>query len=171
MSSFAMKHPGGKAWIEMTAGTDATDAFETHHITAKADAVLSKYLVKDQQIIDTGAIKAMECFEWERNGFYSKLKDRVREVFEETDTGPTKQMYLLCYLALFLWATFFMLTCSTGSVVVAAISGYFLLVAGFGVGHNFFHQRDRLIMYRSVGGQWKMMTMMMTMDDGHRPKN
>jgi cytochrome b involved in lipid metabolism len=32
LSSFADKHPGGKNWITLTQGQDATDYFIIHHI-------------------------------------------------------------------------------------------------------------------------------------------
>ena len=44
------RHPGGRAFLELTRGSDVTDAFEVHHIDdAKAWAVLAKYYVSDCQ--------------------------------------------------------------------------------------------------------------------------
>merc|ERR1712106_1243240 len=40
------KHPGGKSWIELTKGTDITEAFETMHVQDIPQALLEKYRVK-----------------------------------------------------------------------------------------------------------------------------
>jgi len=53
----------------------------------------------------------------------------------------------LCALALGLYFSAVAMTLLTGSKLWAFCSGYLLFVAGYGIGHNFFHQRDNFWMY------------------------
>ena len=145
LSSF--DHPGGRWFTDATIGHDVTDAFMTHHIDqTKAKAVLKKYYVTDLPAFYLDKVKA---FEWKPNGFYDTLrkkallefkKDGKRSVLEAT--GPTTEFLAYCYLAIFLFVVSFAYTVYSQSFISAIVTGYFLLVAGFGVGHNFFHQKD-----------------------------
>ncbi|CAG4992213.1 unnamed protein product [Parnassius apollo] len=47
LTSFVEKHPGGEEWLELTKGTDITEAFETHHLNPVAEKILCKFYVRD----------------------------------------------------------------------------------------------------------------------------
>lgn len=47
LTSFAKRHPGGRAWIEATRGLDVTEAFEVSHLNIeKVELTLKKYFVR-----------------------------------------------------------------------------------------------------------------------------
>lgn len=50
LAVWAEKHPGGRTWLDLTAGTDCTVAFECHHLNAAlAESVLAKFEVKKSE--------------------------------------------------------------------------------------------------------------------------
>lgn len=155
LEPFVAHHPGGADWLTMTRGQDITDLFETHHINhAKAVKVLAKYRIKKSAqdsapaVVDTSAIRT---YDWGGNStFYGTLKKRVFEEFSGKGkakngslmaaTGPTTNMLLLSYATLALFAISFLVTTFTGSLLSCVLTGYLLCIAGFGLGHNYFHQ-------------------------------
>lgn len=63
----------GKAWLQLTKGTDITEAFETAHVHEGADRLLQKYYVKD---ITT---PRHSPYTFHENGFYKTLKRKVNK--------------------------------------------------------------------------------------------
>jgi len=148
LESYMDSHPGGRTWMEHTRGTDATEAFEAHHLDGeKAMAVLKNYYVRD---VRPGEFEYGNRFTYEDNGFYrsirraalAKLKaDGPKGASTMELTGPTLTMKIVCtvvilqYLFLLAWA------CESGSFWVASLAGI-ALIGCWGVGHNFLHQAD-----------------------------
>jgi len=141
LSTYLDAHPGGRFWLEVTRGTDCTDAFEVHHINmTRALSVLGRFAVGHQPKQLVGATAS---YVWSDQGFYRTTRRKVREVLRERGvaTGPTNLMKFLTCVAVLLFAVLFAGTCKTGSVVFATGCGYSIFVL-MGIGHNFFHQRD-----------------------------
>lgn len=61
----------GKEWITSTQGTDITEVFESYHIFAKSQAMLSKYYVKDI------SSPRNSPYTFHENGFYKTFKRKV----------------------------------------------------------------------------------------------
>jgi len=86
---------------------------------------------------------AAAAYTWEEGGFYRTLKEKVHKRFlaEGGGWGPTLGMHALSLAILVLWVSAFAQVVRTGSWKYAVLAGFLLHVI-FGVGHNFFHQRD-----------------------------
>ncbi len=73
---FLSKHPGGAQWLELSKGTDITEAFNASHVFIdKAEKVLERYLVRP-----CAEIPRKSPYTFERDGFYSTLRTRVAKV-------------------------------------------------------------------------------------------
>lgn len=84
LTDFIDHHPGGSNWLQITKGIDITEQFETHHITTKAENMLSKFYVRD-------AIAPRNYkYTYDENGFYKTLKRRVRAQLSDLDQLPVK---------------------------------------------------------------------------------
>jgi len=78
LERFIDKHPGGKDWLELTRGTDITEAFETSHVANvnKVEVILSKHFVKK------ASTPRNSPYTFNEHGFYKVLKRRVAPVFQ-----------------------------------------------------------------------------------------
>ncbi|XP_065194552.1 delta(5) fatty acid desaturase A-like [Sycon ciliatum] len=78
ITNFVQSHPGGKEFILLAAGRDATDAFESYHpFTDKPKRVLAKY--------EIGKLVTFEHPSFlPDSGFYQECRDAVRSYFERT---------------------------------------------------------------------------------------
>ena len=131
-------HPGGKQWLQWTQGTDCTVHFETHHINmGRARKVLKKFLVGPAP--RPGAASA---YAWGDDDLYSTLREAVHKVVKaKGGSNATPLMYALCTAGVLGWLASFVALCRYRTFKWAAVSGYFSFVM-FGIGHNFFHQRN-----------------------------
>jgi hypothetical protein len=124
LTAFAERHPGGRTWIDLTRGTDATQAFETHHIDIdKARRLLAKYAVPAAAPLHPEATKA---YSWDPQAFYATVRQRAHALLAsqpDVSTGPTRYMLFLSYAALALWVLAFLNLCHSGSLVAAGVSG------------------------------------------------
>lgn len=84
LTKFVKSHPGGKFWIEQTEGTDVTEAFETHHLTGKAEKLLPNFFVREAKEPRNILLTLKD------DGFYKILKKRVVEKLDEIDHKPAK---------------------------------------------------------------------------------
>lgn len=146
MSSFVDSHPGGRQWLQMTRGSDCTDAFETHHLNMKrARSVLQRFAVGRPAKEPSGKTAA---YIWRDDGFYRSTRHRAWEALQDAypgarPAGPTGFMLFLSTGAALLFVALFLATCVSASYVAATLAGYAIFVL-MGVGHNFFHQQDSL---------------------------
>lgn len=151
LSKFMNRHPGGRYWLEVTRGSDITEAVETHHLNEPAvDAVLSKTFVRDAPKAAEAALAPR--FTYKKDGFYKTLKRRATEVLgkEMAGHGPTGRMKAVCATLLGGWLLFFAGMClcpGTATPIACALIAATFLHGLMGVGHNFFHQRDNMWMY------------------------
>ncbi len=137
LSSFVNVHPGGAEWLELTKGTDITEAFHTCHVFVnRAEAVLAKYHVRS-----CSDIPRTSPYTFHPDGFYCRLRSRVADALRDVGTAPTLKMMLMADAILLTFHILMLMTAFTGSYMLAVLTG---LVLGMNVScaHNFLHQRD-----------------------------
>ncbi|KAI8424207.1 hypothetical protein MSG28_002787 [Choristoneura fumiferana] len=79
LTEFLHKHPGGSEWLDLTKGTDITEAFESHHLNSSVNKTLEKFYVRDAKTPRNSP------FVFEDDGFYRTLR---RAIFEELKKVP-----------------------------------------------------------------------------------
>lgn len=140
LTSWVDVHPGGAQWLQLTKGTDITEAFECHHISPRAESLLPQYFVRK------AATARSSPYTFHKAGFYRTLKAEVWN-----SLGPkSHKFHPRTILYIDSLATFFL-----ASVALAAMYNSLLLalVAGLSLtlltvmAHNFFHRRDNWRMY------------------------
>ncbi|KAJ8733394.1 hypothetical protein PYW08_001692 [Mythimna loreyi] len=81
---FQDKHPGGAEWLELSKGTDITEAFECHHLNPVVEKMIEKYYIRNAKS------KRNSPFTFEEDGFYKTLKRDVREVMKTIPKSERK---------------------------------------------------------------------------------
>ena len=114
LSRYLNDHPGGRMWLEMTRGTDATVAFEAHHMNYdRAVSAMKRYAVRK---VPANRVGGAHVYEWSDSGFFRSTRAEAWQVLRQNGgTGPTAFMHVLCTTALVMFATAFSLTCATKS--------------------------------------------------------
>ncbi|XP_035438276.2 cytochrome b5-related protein isoform X3 [Spodoptera frugiperda] len=79
LTRFIKRHPGGEEWLELTQGTDITEAFESHHLNPSTEKILTQYYIRDAKTPRNSP------FTFKEDGFYKTLK---RAAFEELKKIP-----------------------------------------------------------------------------------
>ncbi|CAH0605493.1 unnamed protein product [Chrysodeixis includens] len=79
LTSFIKRHPGGEEWLELTKGTDITEAFESHHLNPTTEKILPQYYIRDAKTPRNSP------FTFKEDGFYKTLK---RAAYEELKKIP-----------------------------------------------------------------------------------
>ena len=139
LSGFVDSHPGGRMWLEVTKGTDITEAFESSHLDEqKVEAILAKFYRKE------ATNKRQSPFTFEPDGFYRTLKRRAHfhlkhnVTKEEKDAGPKKVKDMQNKM-LFVLALFVVLCIGFVSYSMAILTGV-LLALNMILAHNFTHR-------------------------------
>lgn len=144
LTEFIYKHPGGEDWLELTKGTDITEAFECHHLTSIAPKLLEHFYVREAKTPRNSP------FTFEEDGFYQTLK---REVVEELKKLPETEKWRssiiidgifvthLVTSALSLWLTNYWGV--VASYMIAALTLAWTTVAA----HNYLHKKTNWRMY------------------------
>ena len=98
---------GGKSWLDLTKGTDCTEAFETYHVFGVSEALLKKFWVRK------AATPRRYRFTFHKDGFYKTLQRRGAAILKTTGTGPDWSssitlltLSFLCFALLCLYPTF-----------------------------------------------------------------
>ena len=73
---------GGKSWLDLTKGTDCTEAFETYHVFPVSESLLKKFWVRK------ATTPRRYRFTFHKDGFYKTLQRRGAEILKKTGTGP-----------------------------------------------------------------------------------
>lgn len=139
-SEFASIHPGGQDWIDLTRGTDITEAFEAHHIRAYPETLLKIYFVEQ------ATTPRNSPFTFHEDGFYKTLKRRVRKVLKDVPQEASKISDKYADGTLAAYVVFAMMAAQTDSYIIAAIAGLFLSMTTI-IAHNYFHRKDNFRMY------------------------
>ncbi|CAK1546130.1 unnamed protein product [Leptosia nina] len=151
LTSFIKKHPGGEEWLELTKGTDITEAFESHHLKPSTEKLLDKFYIKD------AVTPRNSPFTFKEDGFYRTLKRLVYEELKRIPKDANKTsdritdglfIVLLCCSSLASWVTVYWL--SVLWCVVAAVSLALLTVTC----HNFIHRRTNWRMFLFNMSMW-----------------
>lgn len=140
LTDFVQRHPGGAEWLDLTKGIDITEQFEIHHITGKAEQVLTKFYVREASLPRNYKIT------FDENGFYKTLKRKVAYKYNSINQNVRSKSQLYFDLTL--------LTTLALSVLTTYINSRFVIVFAsaslttlMNVTHNFIHQRDNWRMY------------------------
>lgn len=140
LTDFVQRHPGGSEWLELTKGVDITEQFETHHITGKAEQLLTKFYIRD------AVLPRNYDFTFNDNGFFRTLKRKVAGIIADVDQSPKKTSNMISDLVLGLVFTSAVLATKDNNIYLALLSGIFLLWMVV-IAHNYFHQKDNWRMY------------------------
>ena len=139
LSGFVDSHPGGRMWLEVTRGTDITEAFESSHLDGqKVEAILAKFYRKE------ATNKRQSPFTFEPDGFYRTLKRRAHfhlkhnVTKEEKDAGPKKVRDMQNRLLFALFALI-IISARFASYPIAVIAGL-VMTLNINLAHNFFHR-------------------------------
>ncbi|XP_052740595.1 cytochrome b5-related protein [Bicyclus anynana] len=144
LEEFMETHPGGYEWLELTKGTDITEAFESHHIRPIAEKMLPQFYVRDAKTPRNSP------FTFKEDGFYRTLKTLVNEEIKKVPKDKLKNtdmvtdglfVTLVVASTLSCWTTNYWL--AVGSFIVASVSLAWLTVAA----HNYIHRRTNWRMY------------------------
>ncbi|KAI9019130.1 hypothetical protein DFJ74DRAFT_676117 [Hyaloraphidium curvatum] len=85
LTKFVDQHPGGPEWLQMTRGTDITEAFEAHHPGIEAvRKIAEKYYVRDADWPRESPVT------FEPDGFYAVLRERVNKRVKEIGPWPAR---------------------------------------------------------------------------------
>ena len=140
LTDFANKHPGGAQWINLTNGTDITEAFEAAHVFGGHEKILEKYFVKDCHMPRKSPLTFHE------DGFYKTLQRNVRPVLKQIGTGPSREMILIQDGLVVAFLLMLAVTIKTDSFLAATVTGTILGMT-IASSHNFFHQKDNFRRY------------------------
>ena len=140
LTDFAKKHPGGAQWINLTNGTDITEAFEAAHVFGGHKKILEKYFVKDCHMPRKSPLTFHE------DGFYKTLQRNVRSVLKQIGTGPSREMILIQDGLVAAFLLMMAVTIKTDSFLAAVVTGTILGMT-IASSHNFFHQKDNFRRY------------------------
>ncbi|XP_014281219.1 cytochrome b5-related protein isoform X2 [Halyomorpha halys] len=141
-SDFIKIHPGGSYWLEITKGTDITEAFESHHINVGPRNILSKYFIK------AASTKRNAPFTFKEDGFYMTLRRRVSEKLKSQSIkpGPSRKSKMLIDSLCIITFLFAITAAKTQSYLLGVVAGLPLCLMVIAA-HNFFHLRDNWRMY------------------------
>lgn len=120
-------------------GTDITEAFETHHMSNKAQDLLPKFFVRKARTSRNSP------FTFHEDGFYKTLKRNIIEELPNVPKGPIERskriadILVISYIALALLAVY------QKSYLIGVIAGVLLSLNAIAA-HNFFHQKDNFRM-------------------------
>ncbi|CAG9773970.1 unnamed protein product [Ceutorhynchus assimilis] len=135
LNGFIEIHPGGRDWIELTKGTDITEAFEVHHLTDNAETLLPKFFIKK------ATSPRSFPFTFHEKDFYKTLKRRIIGKLETLPKHLAIKSHIMTdalfasYVGLFLLAVYFK------SFVLGIGAGLCLGLVTVAA-HNYFHQKD-----------------------------
>ncbi|XP_044252380.1 cytochrome b5-related protein-like [Tribolium madens] len=140
LSDFVRQHPGGAEWLQLTQGTDVTEAFETHHLTSTAEKLIEKYFIRKAKT------RRNSPFTFKEGDFYKTLKKNIVEKLKEVPNEPAERSKRITDFLLFAYVSLALLAAIFRSFTFGMFSGIFLSLTAIAA-HNFFHQKDNLRMY------------------------
>ncbi|KAJ3646729.1 hypothetical protein Zmor_024304 [Zophobas morio] len=140
LTDFIERHPGGPEWLELTKGTDITEAFETHHLTVAPENMLNKFYIRDAKSPRNSP------FTFKNDGFYRKLKTNITKKLAEIPKRPADRSKTIADLLVASYIGLALLAVIWKSFTCGMLSGIFLSLTCIAA-HNFFHQKDNIRMY------------------------
>jgi len=140
LNEFISQHPGGSTWLELTKGTDITEAFEVHHIFETPEELLPNFFVRKAK-----TPRAIP-YTFKEDGFYKTLKRNARKVIKNLPENTVKKTNIIIDACLVLAFVSSIIACRIQNVWIDILSAYFLTCTVI-MGHNYFHQKDNFRMY------------------------
>ncbi|XP_019869412.2 cytochrome b5-related protein [Aethina tumida] len=137
---FVKSHPGGSMWLEVTKGTDITEAFHAHHISTLPQKFLKNYFVRQATTPRTYP------FTFHEDGFYETLKTRIRKRLPSVSLRPVLISEVMTDSLLLGYFTLFLLAVKFESLILSSLAGVCLSVMAVAA-HNYFHKKDNFRMY------------------------
>ncbi|XP_055691864.1 cytochrome b5-related protein-like [Lutzomyia longipalpis] len=141
LTDFVERHPGGREWLELTKGTDITEAFEAHHISEGPERLLEKFKIRDAKEPRNYNLTFKE------DGFFRTFKRRVREKLKTVDMVTPARLSNLYTDVLFIM-TYVMAVAAlvTKNYIVGFLAALTLTWCVI-CAHNYFHRRNNWRMY------------------------
>jgi len=137
LSGWEKYHPGGRNWLDLTRGTDCTEAFETYHVFGVSESLLKKFWVRK------ATTKRRYRFTFNHDGFFKTLQRRGAKILKENGgTGPDWSSSLTQDFLTFSFLLCFAYLCIFPSFTNAVIAGLFLGMSNNSC-HNWFHLGDK----------------------------
>ncbi|RVE51824.1 hypothetical protein evm_003444 [Chilo suppressalis] len=142
--TFIDSHPGGSEWLQLTKGTDITEAFEAHHVKLIAEKMLEKYFVKNV------TTPRNSPYTFKEDGFYRTLKRAVREELKKVPKNIPQHanriidgLFVTCLItaALTCWAKNYWIVMI--SYLISSLTLAWCTVAS----HNYIHKKSNWRMY------------------------
>lgn len=148
-NNFVDKHPGGRTYILTGRGRECTELFESVHALCKTDLnkFIEPYLVKDEAVKSIELPKdvprerlvhGQDYFSWDEKGFYSVLKERVRNHLKGENYKATYGYWVKVSIMLIL-AVLCLKNFYKGSFIYSFLYGCLLEMLGFCVMHDASH--------------------------------
>ncbi|CAB3361181.1 Hypothetical predicted protein [Cloeon dipterum] len=135
-STFVDSHPGGADWLQLTKGTDITEAFEVHHLTSLPRAMLDKYKVRPT------SERRNSPYTFLPDGFYNTFKTRVLQKFSTSQLkGPSAESKLVTDSLFSAFVVCTLISAYKSSIDFAMLAGV-LLAFTVCAAHNFVHMRN-----------------------------
>ncbi|XP_063225470.1 cytochrome b5-related protein-like [Bacillus rossius redtenbacheri] len=140
LSGWLDQHPGGAMWLQLTKGTDITEAFESHHVSELPEKMLGGFRVRSART------RRNSPYSFREDGFYRTLKRRVRRELAGMRPSWPHPSKLLIDLQLAATLGAAALAAARDSYLLGALAGLFLAFLVV-MAHNFVHLRDNFRMY------------------------
>jgi len=142
LEKFMKNHPGGPLWIEMTRGTDITEAFETSHVVnvSLVEQTLSKYYVGDAKHPRNSP------YTFKEDGFFKTLKRRIEPTMKKVGTQSNVQIRLIQDSEVALFVIFALIGVIYNSTLFQILAGAILTIENISA-HNFFHLKPNWRQY------------------------
>ena len=110
-------HSGGRNWLDLTRGTDCTEAFETFHVFGVPQSTLSKFWVRK------ATTPRRYRFTFYPDGFFKTLQRKAAKILKETGTGPDWSSSLLQDFLTFSFLSCFLILCFQPTFGLALATG------------------------------------------------
>jgi len=141
LTGWEKHHPGGRNWLDLTRGTDCTEAFETYHVFGVSESLLKKFWVKK------ATTPRRYRFTFHPDGFYKTLQRKGARILKETGVGPDWSSSVFQDLLTLSFLVCFAVLCQNPTIINAFITGLFLGMSN-NCCHNWFHLGDKHAKWR-----------------------
>ncbi|XP_045494029.1 cytochrome b5-related protein-like [Colias croceus] len=151
LKQFVNRHPGGAEWLELSKGTDITEAFEAHHLNPNTEQMLTKFYVRDAKTPRNSP------FTFHDDGFYRTLKKKAWEVLKTIPEEENSRSDILIDALLVCTLAGSTVSCWTENywlAMIAYIFSSFSLAWLTIAAHNYIHRRNNFRMYYFNVGLW-----------------
>ncbi|KPJ18938.1 Cytochrome b5-related protein [Papilio machaon] len=141
---FLQIHPGGAEWLELTKGTDITEAFESHHLNPAVNKVLEKYYIRKAKTPRNSP------FTFKDDGFFRSLKRAVWAELQKTPRHIHKRADTIIdglFVAFLVSCAISCISKSYWVVMTSYLSASLCLAWLTVAAHNYIHKKTNWRMY------------------------